>query len=131
MGDPFQRFLEAFPEREGGHDAAAARAAWERAIGRADPENIISGAVAYARDREGKPPRYSMSARRWLDEGRWELPRKTARKPQHQADALVWIACGSQEWAAWTRHRGRTMPLDRRGGWRVPSRWPPSMQAAE
>ncbi|MGJ0507011.1 MAG: hypothetical protein ACR652_07690 [Methylocystis sp.] len=124
--DPFQRFLSAFPARDEPHDVTAAREAWARAIRRADSEAIIAGALAYARSREGQPARFTMSARRWLDEGRWRNgPKSGPVKP------LVWIECGSPEWAAWTRFRGRTPPLDRRGGWRFPSRWPPAMQAAE
>jgi hypothetical protein len=47
----------------------------------------------------------------------------------------VWIAADSPEgrsWAAFYRStRGKTPPIDRRGGWRFPTRFPPSLQAAE
>ncbi|CAJ0885451.1 hypothetical protein AMST5_03616 [freshwater sediment metagenome] len=125
--DPFDRFLAAYPQRDGEHDADAAREAWERAIGRAHPETIIAGAVVYARAREGQPARFTMSARRWLQEGRWRGSPCTATP----AAPLVWIEAGSREWQAWTRFRGKSAPLDRRGGWRFPSRWPPEMMAAE
>lgn len=125
--DSFDRFLAAFPPRDDGHDVDAARDAWERAIGRAHPETIIAGAVAYARSRESQPARYTMSTKRWLNEGRWrDLPRAaTAPAP------LFWVDAGSREWQAWTRFRGKSPPIDRRGGWRFPTRWPPTIQAAE
>jgi hypothetical protein len=125
--DLFNRFMAAFPARDEPHDAAAAREAWERAVWRADSEVIILGAEAYARTREGQPARYTMGAARWLRESRWRdaAPVAPIQRP------LVWIECGSREWAAWTAYRGRSLPLDRRGGWRVPSRWPPAMMAAE
>jgi hypothetical protein len=124
----FARFLDAFPERDEPRDVAAARAAWERAIRRGAPETIIAGAEAYARAREGQPARYTMSTKRWLTESRWQdLP--PVRQPP--AAALVWIDAGTPEWRAWTIYRRKTPPLDRRGGWRFPSRWPPTIQAAE
>lgn len=51
-----------------------------------------------------------------------------------QADG-VWLASGSPEWRAWDAYwratRGKGPPIDRRGGWRFPSRWPPIIEAAE
>jgi hypothetical protein len=127
--DAFARFLAAFPERDGGHDADAAREAWGRAIGRADPVTIIAGA---ARSREGQLARYTMSARRWLDEGRWRVaaPISGASSPS----ALVWIAYGSPAWDAWAAFykltRGKTPPMDRRGGWRFAGPEPPRLPDA-
>ncbi|MGJ0507475.1 MAG: hypothetical protein ACR652_10120 [Methylocystis sp.] len=128
--DGFGRFLAAFPERDEPHDAAAARQAWARALRRADPEAIIAAAAAYARAREGQPARFTMAARRWLQEGKWRDGLNS-----EPVQPLVWIALdapGWREWEAFYRAtKGKTPPIDRRGGWRFPSRWPPSMQAAE
>jgi len=117
---PFDRFLDAYPERDGGHDMDATRAAWERAIMCADPDAILAGAAAYRKATEGRPRRFTMSPKRWLNEGRWRDAGPVFGLPE-----MVWINCGSREWAAWTRFRGKTPPIDRRGGWRFPSRWPP------
>jgi hypothetical protein len=48
----------------------------------------------------------------------------------HAAEG-VWLASGSPEWRAWSAYRGRSPPIDRKGGWRFPSRLPPSREAAE
>lgn len=128
--DTFSTFLAAFPARPEGHDVPAAREAWARAIGRgADPKTILAGAEAYSRETEGRPPRYFMSAARWLNEGRW----RDARARPAQERALVWIPYGSPEWNAWSAHyrasRGKTPPQDKRGGWRFPTPFPPSTNA--
>jgi hypothetical protein len=133
--DPFSRFLSAFPARDEPQDETAAREAWERAIMRADPETIIAAAERYRRAREGQPARFTMSARRWLQEGRWRDAGPVSESPRAPSATLVWIALdapGWKEWEAFYRAtKGKSPPLDRRGGWRFPSGWPPSMQAAE
>lgn len=112
----FAGFLAAFPARPEGHNVEAARVAWERAIMRASPETILAGARAYAVERAGQPERFTLTARRWLDEQRWRsAPQKGETAP------TVWIAYGSPEWwrlaAAWRATKGKGPPIDRRGGW--------------
>jgi hypothetical protein len=123
--DPFTRFLAAFPQRDEPHDVDAAREAWGRALGRASPEAIIAGAEAYALAMEGRPRRYVMSARRWLDESRW---RDVSLRIEEKSP-LVWIPYGTAQWDAWSAFyratRGKTPPIDRRGGWRFPGPEPP------
>ncbi|CAJ0867041.1 hypothetical protein AMST5_01916 [freshwater sediment metagenome] len=127
MTDTFLSFLENYPQREEFCDVERTREAWAGAIRRARPETIIAAAENYRKAREGQPARYTMSARRWLSEGRW----RDFERPDTPPAQLLWIAYGSREWDAWTRYRGKTPPLDRRGGWRFPSRLPPMIQAAE
>jgi hypothetical protein len=123
--------MQAFPEREGGNDLAAARTAWARAMERgADPERIITAALSYAKATEGRPRRYIMGVRRWLNESRWrEIDRP---KFGGVTPPLVWIEYGSPQWWAWSEHwratRGKTPPTDAKGGWRFPSRYPPEPQ---
>lgn len=54
--------------------------------------------------------------------------------PFMPATGLVWIAAGGPEWAAWSAFyratKGKTQPMDSRGGWRFPTRWPPEMSDA-
>ena len=131
----FRRFLDLFPERDEPHDETAAREAWTRALERADPEAILAGARAYRKAREGQPARYTMTARRWLQESRWRDAGPVSGPPVKAQTGLVWIALdapGWREWEAFYRAtKGKTPPQDRRGGWWFPSRLPPSLQAAE
>jgi hypothetical protein len=129
--DAFERFMQAFPEREGGNDLAVARTAWRGAVARgADPEMIVAEALAYAAETAGRERRYIMSARRWLNESRWreiDRPKFGGVKPR-----LVWIEYGSPEWWAWSNHwratKGKSPPVDAKGGWRFPSLNPPERQ---
>ena len=126
--NPFNRFMTAYPEREGGHDLETSYREWTRAIERADIETIIAGAIRYRMATAGRPARYIMSARRWLAEMHWCDSTPVSGSP---CAAMVWISYGSKEWAAWAEHyratRGKTPPQDRRGGWRFPSRIPPAI----
>jgi hypothetical protein len=125
----FERFMAAFPEREGGHELEQARQAWSRAMQRETPETLIAAADAYARAVEGRPKRYVMSARRWLNESRWRDAAPVSAPSRPPAAPLVWIAYGTPAWDAWAAFykatRGKTPPQDRKGGWRFTSRWPP------
>jgi hypothetical protein len=128
--DAFERFMQAFPQRDGGDPREPAQAAWSRAIDRgADPQTIIGGALAYATATEGRPLRYIMGVRRWLNESRWReaVSPKIAEKPR-----LIWIDYGSPEWWAWSNHyratKGKSPPVDVKGGWRFPSLNPPEPQ---
>lgn len=141
QADHFDRFMAAYPVRDEPHDLQAAREAWGRALERARPETIIAGAEAYARAREGQPPRYTMSARRWLNEGRWRDAATVSRPQCARAQtgtqpALTWVPYGSASWAAWDRHyratRGKSPPQSAKGGWWFPAIAPPPLpQVAE
>ena len=122
--DQFQEFWSAFPKRGAGDDAEApARAAFRKALGKgADVETIIAAAKAYAAAVAGRERRFVASAARWLSEERWRAT--TAAKPPAEPPG-VWVRAGSAEWAAWTERRGKSAPVDGRGGWRFPSLLPP------
>lgn len=126
-------FVAAYPDRPEGIDHDKTRAAWDRALDDGvDPLDLVAAAIAYRREMDGRPSRYVMAPARWLTEGRWRAFERAATSPA----PFVWIALdapGWKEWAAFYRvTRGKTPPQDRRGGWRFPSRLPPSiMQAAE
>jgi len=126
--DAFERFMQAFPEREGGSEREIAWTAWRAAVARgADRERIIVAALAYAADTAARPRRYIMGARRWLNESRWReaVSLKIEGKPR-----LVWIDYGSPEWWAWSDHwratKGKSPPVDAKGGWKFPSQYPPA-----
>lgn len=46
------------------------------------------------------------------------IPGKVFLRPQTHA----------AQWRAWERHRGSTLPLDKRGGWWVDGEWPPATE---
>ena len=134
--DLFEEFWRAFPKREGDNPEAPARAAWRKAIGSgANPAEIIAGARAYAAATADRERKFIASAGRWLSEERWRasgLP-----KPAGGAAAElpgVWVEQGSPEWgqwAAWWRAaKGKSPPIDSKGGWRFPSATPPEARVA-
>lgn len=127
MSEPFDRFLKIFPQRRESFDVERTREAWGRAIKRALPTTIIAAAAEYQRAREGKPTRYTLTARRWLDESRW----RDLSPSRPGVRTLIWIHYGSAEWWLWSAFyratRGKSPPMDRRGGWRFPARSPPPL----
>jgi hypothetical protein len=42
----------------------------------------------------------------------------------------VFVQQDTPQWDAWTRYRGRPPPTDRRGGWLLPSEWPPELEVS-
>lgn len=121
--DRFQEFWSAFPKRGAGDDAEApARAAFGKALAKgADAGTIIAAAKAYAAAVAGRERRFVASAARWLSEERYHAT--PAATPPAEPPG-VWVKQGSAEWLAWTAYRGRSAPLDARGGWRFPSLTP-------
>jgi hypothetical protein len=43
-----------------------------------------------------------------------------------QGPPKVHVMAGSAEWDAWTAHNGKSKPIDSKGGFYFPSRWPPT-----
>jgi hypothetical protein len=129
VSDDFSEFWQAFPKRDGDNAEAPARAAWRKAIAKgASPTAIVAGAKSYAATVAGREPKYIASAPRWLSEERYA----NATPPKAVAAAVpgVWISQGSPEWAAWFEHwrvtKGKSPPVDAKGGWRFPSQRPPN-----
>jgi len=123
--DDFEKFFEWFPKRDGDNPEGPARAAWSKALGKgADSALLIVGAKAYAATVAGREPKYIASAARWLGEERW----RGAAPPKGAPG--VWIKQGSPEWVPWSDHwratKGKSPPVDAKGGWRFPSRIPPA-----
>ena len=130
--DAFSQFLAAYPERPGGNARQPALDAWRAALADgADPEHLIEAAKVYAAETKGIDRRYIAAPSRWLTEGRWRAKAQTAAT----IAPGVWIAADSAEgraWATfWKTTKGRTPPIDSKGGWWFASRLPPSLQAAE
>ena len=124
----FEEFLRVYPRRDGDHPRAPTLAAWRRAVAAgADPARIIAGAKAYAASVAGLERRFVVSAARYLAEERWPQAAPAARTPIVET---VWVSATSPEWRAWADHwratKGKSPPVDARGGWRFPSRCPPA-----
>jgi hypothetical protein len=48
------------------------------------------------------------------------------------ARARVYIKSDTDQWEAWTAYRGgKSLPMDKTGGWRVPTEWPPGYVEAQ
>lgn len=130
----FEAFLATFPDRGADNPRGAALAAWRRALNSgAEPEEIIRAAKAYAGAVAGRERRFICSAARWLAEGRWRgegAAPGLSKAEAPPASSGVWIAADSPEGRAWAEHwratRGKSPPMDARGGWRFPSLAPPN-----
>ncbi|CAJ0891038.1 hypothetical protein AMST5_04100 [freshwater sediment metagenome] len=131
--DHFENFLAAFPDRGADNPRGPAFAAWRRAVSSgAEPEEIVRAAKAYRAAVGGRERRFICSAARWLSEGRWrgEGAAPGLSKPgAPPVSSGLWIAADSPEGRAWAEHwratRGKSPPMDARGGWRFPSLVPP------
>jgi len=124
-GEAFEEFWKAFPKRDGDNAEAPARAAWRKAIATGErPDTIIAAAKDYASATARRERQYIASASRWLGEERW----RGAAPPKGAPG--VWIKQGSPEWVPWSDHwratKGKSPPVDAKGGWRFPSRIPPA-----
>lgn len=131
----FAEFWRAFPKREGDNPEAPARAAWRRAVaGGADPAEIIAGARSYAAATADRERKFIASAARWLTEARYSASGGAAPARGAPAEAGVWVDQGSPEWAGWAAwwraSKGKSPPVDSKGGWRFPSLVPPDVARA-
>lgn len=90
----FDAFWAVYPRKAA---KRAALGAWDKACRRADPQEILDGAVAYARD-PNRQDEYTKHAATWLNGDCWAdeplpAPRQALtnleRKRQHQADTLM------------------------------------------
>jgi hypothetical protein len=135
VSEGFDEFWRAFPQRDGDNPEQPALAAFRKAVAAgADPEAIIAGAKAYANATAGRERRYIASATRWLGECRWKGEQALAsnlRAPIATPAPTVWISATSPGWSAWADHwratKGKSPPVDAKGGWRFPSKYPPAL----
>jgi len=135
VSDAFEEFWRAFPSRDGDNPEQPALAAFRKAVAAgADPKAIIAGARAYASATAARERRYVASAARWLGERRWrgETPATNQNLGRLTTAPSVWISATSPEWRAWADRwretKGKSPPVDAKGGWRFPSLNPPEPQ---
>lgn len=76
----FDRFWQTYPRREA---KAAARKAWDKAIGSVDPDRVLAGAERY-RDDPNRDPKFTKHAATWLNAACWDddpLPTRSRASP--------------------------------------------------
>ncbi len=129
----FERWWCVYPKRVAKEDA---RKAYDEVPASVDHSTRLAGAARYAREREGKDPQFTKHPATWLRKGCWadyEHPQLHANAAEGQSGALatrdVWIAADSPQGRAWARiwreTKGKSPPVDAKGGWRFASMWPP------
>ena len=128
--DAFEEFLAVFPRRDDETPRAPALAAWRKALASGgDAARIIAGAKAYAASVAGRERRFVVSAARFLAEERWPqaAPASATNAPRVET---VWISATSRDWNAWAERwrasKGKSPPLDAKGGWRFPLQFRPA-----
>lgn len=85
--DAFEEFWQAYPKKA---DKRAALRAWERALKRADREQILAGAVRYAAD-PNREDEFTKNAATWLNADAWLNPPEPPRggRPPSRAESRI------------------------------------------
>jgi len=84
---PFDLFWKIYPLKVG---KASAKKAWDKAIAQEDQDNIINGALQYARD-PNRHPTYTAHPSTWLNAGRWAddlLPQREISPEEKKAQEV-------------------------------------------
>ena len=122
-GEGFAEFWQAMPSPD-----PAAKAAAQGAFARLDPADqaqVIAAARRYASAFAAKPTTHPISPARFLRERCFE----GYGPPAAGGAPSVFIKIDTPQWRAWTRYRGRPIPMNREGtGWHFPSEWPPDAE---
>jgi hypothetical protein len=123
-GGDFAQFWRAMPSPNPATKSAAL--ATFRRLSPPDQARAIAGAERYAIAFAAKPTTHPISAARFLRDRcfmGYSAPRVTTEA------ATVMVRVDTPQWAAWTKFRGKPIPLNREGtGWRFPTEWPPDAE---
>jgi len=132
---PFEEFWKGYPRRQGANPKEPARKQFEAAVKQgADPKEIIAGARRCAEvDSRNVGTPYIPQAVKWLRDKRWQDYPPADGRPSADVVPLGFYApMDSKQLDAWDEHSrrttGKSLPRDSKGGWRVPSEWPPGWQ---
>lgn len=123
-----EQFWQAYPRR-------VARKAAMRILDRLKKsgevtwERLMSGVANYAAQR--KDMQFTCHPTTWLNQGRWDDELDVKSGHLASLPAGCWIRLDSPEWRAWTQYRGKPPMMDKRGGWVMPSQWPPGYELVE
>lgn len=120
----FVEWYQAFPLHK---EPLAAHRAYRKAVNNAQitPEGLLAAAKRYRTECAGRDPKYIKYPATWLNKGCWgDLPLLKDVDSVNNSPG-VWISQDSPEWEEWKKYRnGNGLPVDKRGGWYVPSRFP-------
>lgn len=133
--DRFDEFWEAYPKRvaKGG-----AKKAWKAAIIKTSPDVIIAAARVFSTKQIGDAAKYTPYPASWLNDERW-LDENTLMNHfiGQESTTTVFVPEDSPAFKAWGVFKGRSPPavetrIDGRivKGWRFPTEYPPSREAA-
>lgn len=119
--DAFTEFWKAYPTDE---LMSKSKALW--GWNQLSPEEQASAFAAIPAFRaycKSHPDYRPVHAVRFLTEGRFDGFAAAAERAASQ----VYIKRGTPAWTAWEHHTGKTLPVDKTGGWHFPSEYPPSV----
>lgn len=128
--EKFEEFWKAKPSRAGADPKAPAAKLFHAAVKAGTPaDEIIAAARRWAAVDAGKVgTEYLPQAVKWLRDKRWlDYPQETIQ-PSGEVRGF-YAKADSPQLDAWDAHhrktKGKNLPRDRSGGWRVDSEWPP------
>lgn len=125
----FDEFWTAYPRKQ--QKISAARM-YKRVLKMTNATQIIRAAKLYAQERAGKEHVYTKLPATWLNSGAWDdYPEEAEPKP---IEGFYAEFCSAEldAWHAYYRKTtGLNCPVDRRGGWLFPTRWPPDLESKE
>jgi uncharacterized protein YdaU (DUF1376 family) len=104
---------------------------WRR-LSDEDRENAIASLPGFKGYCSSHPDYRPVHAERYLSQRRFDGHLETARKVSSQ----VFVLKGTEEWAAWEKFKGKSLPSSKNQngpgeGWMFPSRFPPARQEVQ
>jgi hypothetical protein len=130
--DDFERFKKAFPRRDGANPWLPAEKKFNALVKTGvDPEAMIAAALSLAREegaRGNAGTKFIPQAITWLNQQRFS-DYAVASFDSEIPVSGYYAKPDSEQLEAWEAHaratRGKGLPRDRNGGWRVDTEWPP------
>jgi len=131
----FDEFWREYPKREGENPRKPAEKKFNALVKTGvDPDSIIAGArqsSADARARGAYGTKFIPQAIKWLNDQRF-IDYAAAAFVEERSLTGFYARAESEQLEAWDRHnlssKGKRLPRDRNGGWRVDAEWPPGYE---
>lgn len=132
----FDEFWGAYPKRDGANPKFPAQKKFKVFVKSGiAASTIIDAAKRYAAEMRSKGKErteFVMQAETWLNRRSWGDYTELIIAPEvAAAHGYVHVMSDTPQWNAWTKHLGKSIPTDKRGGWLFPSEHPPVTEAAE
>lgn len=130
LDEGFQDFWKVYPKRKGANPRKTALDAYRAKVkAGAIPSDILAGARRCAeKDADKIGTEYIPQAVKWLRDERWRdyLEESETAPVSNRTGVYVEFTDPAREaWDAYGRSIGKQYPVDKRGGWEFPTRWPP------